>query len=229
MNEVIVGRILQAKEHAGVPVVVVSTSALHFDRVGFSLLVKPVAFVILPILFLHEHGDQQAKVAALPLAVLLIPFIPYAFDANPFEALVTFSKHWFFNGALLSVLFPLISDNQTTRLWCFAFLAMALFVLYMSRKPLNEKIALRSFASLFTCRPSLVRNLDDRPPPPCPYHRRPRVRRDNEFAVDHVRHIPASGSLDGLSARFGSRVCACCCSPALRRVEESHTVGRSRH
>lgn len=110
---------------------------------GFSLLVKPVVFVILPILFLHERGIiNKAKVAALPLAVLLIPFIPYAFDANPFEALMTFSKHWFFNGALFSVLFPLISDNQTTRLWCFGFLAITLFLLYMSKKPLNEKIVL---------------------------------------------------------------------------------------
>ena len=120
---------------------------------GFSLLVKPVAFVILPILFLHERGIMnKVKVVALPLAVLLIPFIPYAFDANPFEALVTFSKHWFFNGALFSVLFPLFSDNQTTRLWCFGFLAMALFVLYLSKKPLHQKIVL-AVLLLLLCSP----------------------------------------------------------------------------
>jgi alpha-1,6-mannosyltransferase len=108
---------------------------------GLSLLVKPVALVILPILFLHERGIiNKARVVALPSAVLLIPFIPYTFNANPFEALVTFSKHWFFNGALFSVLFPLFSDNQTTRLWCFAFLALSLIVLYLSKKPMHEKI-----------------------------------------------------------------------------------------
>jgi len=120
---------------------------------GFSLLVKPVAFVILPILFLHERGIiNKAKVAVLPLSVLLIPFIPYTFNANPFEALMTFSKHWFFNGALFSVLFRLFSDNQTTRLWCFAFLAIALFALYLSKKPLHEKIVL-AVLLLLLCSP----------------------------------------------------------------------------
>jgi 4-amino-4-deoxy-L-arabinose transferase-like glycosyltransferase len=120
---------------------------------GLSLLVKPVALVILPILFLHERGIiNKAKVISLPLAVLFIPFIPYMFNANPLEALVTFSKHWFFNGALFSVLFPLISDNQTTRLWCFAFLAIFLFVLYFSKKPLNEKIVL-AVLLLLLCSP----------------------------------------------------------------------------
>jgi alpha-1,6-mannosyltransferase len=120
---------------------------------GFSLLVKPVAFVILPILLLHERGIlKKVKVVILPLAVLLIPFIPYVFDANPFEALVTFSKHWFFNGALFSVLFPLIADNQITRKWCFAVLAVALFVLYMSKKPLNEKMLL-AVLLLLLCSP----------------------------------------------------------------------------
>jgi alpha-1,6-mannosyltransferase len=120
---------------------------------GFSLLVKPVALVILPILFLHERGIiKKAKAVALPLAVLLIPFIPYTLSANPFEALVTFSKHWLFNGALFSVLFPLFSDNQATRLWCFAILAVALFVLYVSKKPVNEKIVL-AVLLLLLCSP----------------------------------------------------------------------------
>lgn len=120
---------------------------------GFSLLIKPVAFIILPILFLHEHGFvNKAKVVVLPLAVLLIPFIPYAFDANPFEALTTFSKHWFFNGALFSVLFPLFSDNQTTRLWCLAFLAIALLLLYLSKRSLHEKAVL-AVLLLLLCSP----------------------------------------------------------------------------
>jgi hypothetical protein len=120
---------------------------------GLSLLVKPVALVILPILFLHERGIiNKAKVISLPLTVLLIPFIPYTFNANPFEALVTFSKHWFFNGALFSVLFPLFSDNQTTRLWCLAFMAIALIALYLTKKAMHEKIVLAALF-LLLCSP----------------------------------------------------------------------------
>ncbi len=120
---------------------------------GFSLLIKPVALVILPILFLHERGLlNKAKAVLLPLAVVLIPFIPYALNANPFEALTTFSEHWYFNGALFSMLYPLFSDNQTTRLWCFAILAVVLMALYVSRKPLHEKAVL-AVLFLLLCSP----------------------------------------------------------------------------
>jgi len=128
-------------------------TTLSLLLVGLSLLIKPVALVILPILFLHERGFfNKARVAVLPVAVLLIPFIPYAVSANPFEALTTFSKHWFFNGALFSVLFPLFSDNQTTRLWCFAGLAIVLFILYLTKRPLHEKAVL-AVLLLLLCSP----------------------------------------------------------------------------
>ena len=120
---------------------------------GFSLLIKPVALVILPILFLRERGYiNKAKVILLPAAVLLIPFVPYALTGNPFEALTTFSKHWLFNGALFSILFPIFSDNQTTRLWCFGCLAILLILLYMSKRSLHEKSAL-AVLLLLLCSP----------------------------------------------------------------------------
>jgi alpha-1,6-mannosyltransferase len=120
---------------------------------GLSLLIKPVAFVILPILFLREHGVlKKAKVILVPLAVLLIPFVPYALSANPFEALATFSEHWYFNGALFSALYPLFSDNQTTRLWCLVILAVALAALYWNKKPMHETAVL-AVLLLLLCSP----------------------------------------------------------------------------
>jgi alpha-1,6-mannosyltransferase len=120
---------------------------------GLSALIKPVAFVILPILFFRESGFvNRAKVALLPVAVLIIPFIPYAFGANPLEGLETFSKNWFFNGALFSVLFPLFSDNQKARLWCLAVLLMALMALYLSKKSLSAKMVL-AVLFLLLCSP----------------------------------------------------------------------------
>ena len=128
-----------------------TTLALLFF--GLSLLIKPVAIVLLPILFLRERGSlKKVKVLLVPLAVLLIPFIPYALDANPFEALVTFSEHWYFNGALFSVLYPLFSDNQTTRLWCFVILAVVSVALYVSKRPLHE-MAVLAVLFLILCSP----------------------------------------------------------------------------
>ncbi len=110
---------------------------------GLSLLVKPVAVVLLPILFLHERSFiNKAKVVLIPMAVVIISFIPYFFGASPLESLTVFSKHWTFNGALFNVVFPLVSNNQTARFWCLAILAVALFLLYLSKKPLYEKTAL---------------------------------------------------------------------------------------
>ena len=120
---------------------------------GVSLLIKPVALVLLPILFLREQGLlNKAKVILVPLAVLLVPFVPYALSANPFEALATFSEHWYFNGALFSALYPLFSDNQTTRLWCLGILVVVLAVLYWTRKPMYETAVL-AFLLLLLCSP----------------------------------------------------------------------------
>ena len=121
--------------------------------IGMSLLVKPAALVILPVLFLDQRGfASRAKVAAIPLAVMLVPFIPYAFGVNPFEALAVFSRHWYFNGALFSLLLPLVSDNQNSRLLCLGILTVMLFILYLSRKPVNTKIVL-SMLLLLLCSP----------------------------------------------------------------------------
>jgi alpha-1,6-mannosyltransferase len=121
--------------------------------IGMSLLVKPTALIILPILFLDQRGlTNRAKVATIPLVVMFIPFIPYSFGVNPFEALATFSKNWFFNGALFSLLLPVIPDNQTNRLWCLGILAMALLALYLSKRSLNVKLVL-SVLVLLLCSP----------------------------------------------------------------------------
>lgn len=113
---------------------------LSLILLGCSLLIKPVALVMLPILFLDQQGFvNKAKVVVLPLAVVLFSFLPYTFGVNPVESAAIFSKHWAFNGALFNALWPLFADNQATRLWCFALLAGALLGLYRSKKSLHEK------------------------------------------------------------------------------------------
>ena len=121
--------------------------------IGLSLLIKPTALVVLPILFFDQRSfAKRMMTTVIPVAVMFIPFIPYTLGVNPFEALSVFSRNWFFNGALFSLLLPFISDNQTNRLWCLAILAVILLVLYASRKSLNEKIVL-SILLLLLCSP----------------------------------------------------------------------------
>ncbi len=120
---------------------------------GCSLLIKPTLLVILPALFLDQRGIfKKVKVAVLPLTVMLLPFIPYTLSTNPFDALSTFSKNWFFNGALFSALLPLFSDNQTTRLWCLALFAIFLTYLLFTKRPTYETIVL-SVLLLILCSP----------------------------------------------------------------------------
>ncbi len=120
---------------------------------GCSLLVKPVALVLLPVFFLHERGVvNKIRSAVIPLGVLGAGFVPYAMHVNPFQGLTTFSENWFFNGALFSLLFPLLSDNQTTRFVCLATLAVILGLVLSSKKGLAEKSTL-AVLFLLLCSP----------------------------------------------------------------------------
>jgi len=121
--------------------------------IGMSLLIKPTALVLLPILFFDQKGlANKAKVAAIPIAIMLVPFIPYSLGVNPFEALAFFSKHWFFNGALFSLLLPMFPDNETNRLVCLGILTAFLLALYLGKKSFNIKIVL-SMLLLLLCSP----------------------------------------------------------------------------
>jgi alpha-1,6-mannosyltransferase len=121
--------------------------------IGLSLLIKPTALVLLPIFFFEQKSIlQRAVTLFVPLAVMLAPFIPYSIGVNPFEALTTFTEHWFFNGALFSLLLPIFPDNQTNRLWCLGILILVLLILYQSRKPIIQKLGF-SVLFLLLCSP----------------------------------------------------------------------------
>jgi alpha-1,6-mannosyltransferase len=121
--------------------------------IGLSLLIKPAALVILPILFLDQTNiAKRLMTVVIPAVVMFIPFFPYSLGVNPFEALSVFSRNWYFNGALFSLLLPFIPDNLTNRLWCLGILAVILLVLYANRKPVNEKIVLSTLL-LLLCSP----------------------------------------------------------------------------
>jgi 4-amino-4-deoxy-L-arabinose transferase-like glycosyltransferase len=125
----------------GLPLLIVSL-VLHIKGrktaalvlLGLSLSVKPVGLVLLPILaMLETRWMYRIRPILLPVLVVAVQYIPYVFTANPFESLLTFAEHWMFNGMVFSLLYQYFADNQVTRQWCAALLAVVLSVLYLSR------------------------------------------------------------------------------------------------
>jgi hypothetical protein len=104
--------------------------------------VKPVAIVLLPILIMQARTtSDRALVLLTPPAVALVPFLPYALSAHPFEALSRFAWHWLFNGPFFELANWLVQDNQGARLICAAALAVSLLLLQFTRHDLPRKAA----------------------------------------------------------------------------------------
>jgi hypothetical protein len=108
---------------------------------GLSLSIKPVALVLVPVLFFAERKwMERLRIAVVPAIVLIVQFLPYIAGVNPFEALGTFAKHWTFNGALFETAMLIVADNQVARVLCGVALGVALVTLCASRVPLLDKI-----------------------------------------------------------------------------------------
>ena len=109
--------------------------ALSYVLLALSISVKPVAVLILPILFYREKGLwNKAQVAVVPSIVIAGQFLPYAFSTNPLEGLTRFAENWTFNGVIFESLYLYFSDNQKTRLICAILLCISLLLLYMRKK-----------------------------------------------------------------------------------------------
>ena len=116
--------------------------ALGLVLLGLSMSVKPVALVVLPVLFLQARtGTDRIRIAVLPLAVALLPFVPYALEINPLESLSTFAWHWLFNGAFFELVRSFVQDNQRARLICAAALGVSLVLLQFTRHDVLRKAA----------------------------------------------------------------------------------------
>jgi alpha-1,6-mannosyltransferase len=108
---------------------------LSYVLLALSISVKPVAVLILPILFLREKGIRhKARVAVVPSIVVVGQFLPYVFSSNPFEGLTRFAENWTFNGVVFETLYLWFSDNQKTRMVCAILLCISLLLLYMRKK-----------------------------------------------------------------------------------------------
>lgn len=102
---------------------------------GISMSVKPVALIILPLLFFREKGlSGRLRVLFLPFVPMALQFLPYAFSANPLESIATFGVHWAFNGALFEFIYMAVANNQIARLLCAALLAIGVGAVAIRRK-----------------------------------------------------------------------------------------------
>ncbi len=121
--------------------------------IGLSMSVKPVALVLLPLLFLHEKGVRNRLAAVIvPLTAFAVQFVPYLFSSHLFEALTTFTRHWVFNGALFEIVNSLVADNQRSRAVCAVVLVASLALLSLGRSPLKQKIS-HAVLLLLLCSP----------------------------------------------------------------------------
>jgi alpha-1,6-mannosyltransferase len=116
---------------------------------ALSISVKPVALVFLPVLFVLEKGLwQKTRTLLIPVAVLLLQFLPYSTGASPLDSLEIFAKHWAFNGSMFELVNLYLADNQKARYVCAFLLGFTILLLSLSRKELVEKIYLSVFLLL---------------------------------------------------------------------------------
>ena len=114
--------------------------------IGFSICIKPLAIILIPILFFTEKDfKEKIKIVLIPAFICVIMYLPFVFTGSPFQALIKFTENWTFNGVVFNLLDSFIHDNQRTRLIC----AVLLFVFYLpvilSKKDLFDKIYLSIF------------------------------------------------------------------------------------
>ena len=120
--------------------------ALAYIFVGLSMLIKPLALIVVPVLFFIEKGTvNKLKAAAIPVVLVALFYLPYTFTGHPFQALMTFTENWTFNGVVFDILDSFIRDNQRARTVCAILLAAAYLPVILSRKGLLTKIYLSIF------------------------------------------------------------------------------------
>jgi len=122
---------------------------LSYFLIGLSVCIKPLGLIFLPILFFVEKKwRNRFRVVFVPGVLCLLLFLPFIFTGSPFQALVTFTENWAFNGGVFDFLNIFFNDNQRTRLVCAILLLIAYAPVVFSKKDFLTKIYLSVFLLL---------------------------------------------------------------------------------
>jgi len=105
---------------------------ISFIFLGFCILVKFFPVIIIPIVFFREKGKNKLYSIIIPLLIVILGFSFYIFDANPFESLGIFAKHWLFNGSLFTLFNSFVDHNQISRI-ILLFIYAVLYILTYKR------------------------------------------------------------------------------------------------
>lgn len=119
---------------------------LSYILIGLSMLIKPVALIIVPVFFFTEKGAvNRLKAAAIPVLLFTLCYVPYIFTGSPFSALMQFTENWTFNGVVFDILNHFVLDNQRARAICAALLVIAYVPVLLSRKDIFTKMYMSIF------------------------------------------------------------------------------------
>ncbi len=114
--------------------------------IGFSVCVKPLTIILIPILFFIEKDfKEKVKIVLIPFLICALMYLPYVFSGSPFQSLIKFTENWTFNGVIFNILDSFIHDNQRTRLICGILLLVFYLPIILSKKDFLDKLYLSVF------------------------------------------------------------------------------------
>ncbi|MGE5432163.1 MAG: hypothetical protein ACM3QX_13865 [Syntrophomonadaceae bacterium] len=116
---------------------------------GLSISTKLISGMILPFAANELERPFMKKILACIIVLLFfaLTYIPYATGGVfPFEALMTFTANWTFNGSAFSVFFDIIGDNQKARMVSAVLFIIAGVYIFIKRQGIMEKIYMIFFA-----------------------------------------------------------------------------------
>lgn len=114
---------------------------LSYIFIGLSMCIKPTIGIIIPLIFLRETElKERLKTLLTPFSVMLILFLPFIFNANPFEALLVFAANWTFNGFVFDIINSFVHNNQSARLISGGLFLISYSLILISRGDFKNKI-----------------------------------------------------------------------------------------
>lgn len=110
---------------------------------GLSISTKLISGMILPYTAneLERAYPKKILAAVIVLIFFALTYVPYVVGGVfPFDALMTFTTNWTFNGSAFTVFFDIVGDNQKARLISAVLFVIIGIYIYIRRKGVMEKM-----------------------------------------------------------------------------------------